>query len=86
MNVVHANTPSNAIVLTELEGRGAKITKNTKRRENTQMKQLDAINMRIVSKPIMKWLKEEDLICQGEDCELHVIEHKNSTTNGADQS
>lgn len=45
------------------------------------MKQLDAINMKIASKPIMEWLKEKGLIYQGEDGELHVIEHKNSTTD-----
>lgn len=50
------------------------------------MKQLDAINMRIASKPIIEALKEQGLIYQGEDGELHVTEHEKSTTNGADQS
>ena len=43
------------------------------------MKKLDAINMRIASKPII--LKEKGLIYQGEDGEIHLIEHKNSTTD-----
>ena len=40
------------------------------------MKQLDAINMRIASKPIIDALKEKGLVYQGEDGELHVTEHK----------
>lgn len=85
MNVVRANTQSAVTVLTEQELCAVKTIKKLIK-GTIKMKQLDAINMRIASKPIMEWLKEEDLIYQGEDCELHVIEHKNSTTNGADQS
>ena len=86
MNVAHVNIPNDATVLTELGRCVARITKTIKRKEIIEMKQLDAINMRIASKPIIEDLKEKGLIYQGEDGELHVIEHKNSTTNGADQS
>lgn len=86
MNVAHANTPSNATVLTEQGECVVGTIKNINRKGNIEMKQLDAINMRIASMPIIEALKEEGLIYQGNDGELHVIEHKNSTTNGADQS
>ncbi len=43
---------------------------------------LDAINMRIASMPIIEALKEKGLLYTDEDGELHVIEHRKSTTNG----
>lgn len=81
MNAAPANIPSAATVLTELEGCVAGIIKNINRKGIIVMKQLDAINMRIASMPIIEALKEEGLIYQGEDGELHVIEQKNSTTD-----
>lgn len=86
MNAVNVNTQKDATVLTEQEGCVARIIRNTNRKGTIAMKQLDAINMRIASKPIIEALKEKGLIYQGEDGELHVIEHRKSTTNGADQS
>lgn len=86
MNVAPANTQKDATVLTEQERCVVKTTRTINRKGTIVMKQLDAINMRIASKPIIEALKEKGLIYHGEDGELHVIEHKNSTTNGADQS
>ena len=86
MNVAPVNTPSVAIVLTGLGRCAARIIKTIERKGTIAMKKLDAINMRIASKPIIEALKEKGHIYHGEDGELHVIEHKNSTTNGADQS
>ena len=86
MNVAPASTLKDATVLTEQEGCVARIIRNTNRKGIVKMKQLDAINMRIASMPIIEALKESGLIYQGEDGELHVIEHRKSTTNGADQS
>ena len=86
MNVALANTPRDAIVLTEQEECVAKTIKTTNRKETRGMKQLDAINMRIASKPIVEALEEKGLIYRGEDGEFHLIEQKESTTNGADQS
>lgn len=86
MNAAHVNIPNNATVLTEQEECVVKTTRTINRKGTIEMKQLDAINMRIASKPIIEALKEKGLIYHGEDGELHVIEHKNSTTNGADQS
>jgi hypothetical protein len=86
MNVAPVNTPSNVTVLTELGRCVARITKTIKRKGIIRMEKLDAINMRIASMPIIDALKEKGLIYEGEDGEFHVSEHKNSTTNGADQS
>jgi valyl-tRNA synthetase len=86
MNVAPARTLKDATVLTEQEGCVVKTTRTINRKGTIEMKQLDAINMRIASKPIIEALKEKGLIYQGEDGELHVIEHRKSTTNGADQS
>lgn len=85
MNVAPANTPRYATAVTELEECVVGTIKNI-RREIIEMKQLDAINMRIASVQTIDVLKEKGLIYQGGDGELHVIEQKNSTTNGADQS
>ena len=86
MNVAHVNIPNDATVLTELGRCVARIIKTIERKGTIAMKKLDAINMRIASKPIIEDLKEKGLIYLGEDGEIHLIEHKNSTTNGADQS
>lgn len=86
MNAAPANTPRYATELIELEGCVVGIIKNINRKGNIEMKQLDAINMRIASKPILEALKEKGLIYQGEDGELHVTEQRKSTTNLADQS
>lgn len=86
MNAELANIQRDAIVLTEQEGCVVKTTRNIKRKGNIKMKQLDAINMRIASKPIIEALKEKGLIYQGEDGQLHVIEQRKSTTTPADQS
>ena len=86
MNAELANIPNTAIVLTEQEECAVKTTRNIKRKGTIKMKQLDAINMRIASKPIIEALKEKCLIYQGEDGQLHVIEQRKSTTTPADQS
>lgn len=81
MNAELANIQRDAIVLTEQEGCVVKTTRNIKRKGNIKMKQLNAINMRIASKPIIEALKAKGLIYQGGDGELHVIEQRKSTTN-----
>lgn len=86
MNAELANIQRDAIVLTGPEGCVVKTTRNIKRKGTIKMKQLDAINMRIASKPIIEALKEKGLIYQGEDGQLHVIEQRKSTTTPADQS
>lgn len=86
MNVAPARTLKDATVLTEQEECVVKTTRTINRKGTIEMKQLDAINMRIASKPIIEALKEKGLIYHGEDGQLHVIEHRKSTTNGADQS
>lgn len=83
MNVAPASTQKDATVLTEQEGCVARIIRNTNRKGPIKMKKLDAINIRIASKPIMELLKEEGLIYQGEDGELHVREQKNIPTQTA---
>lgn len=82
MNVVRANTQKDATVLTEQERCVAKTIKKLSKGP-IKMKKLDAINIRIASKPIMELLKEEGLIYQGEDGELHVREQKNIPTQTA---
>lgn len=81
MNVALVNFLKFVIVPTGQEGCGAGIIKNINRKGIIVMEQLNAINMRIASKPIIEALKEKGLIYQGKDGELHVIEHKNSTTD-----
>lgn len=79
MNVAPANIQKYAI---EPTGQGqcvVKTIKNINRKGIVKMKQLDAINMRIASKQTIDALKEQGLIYQGEDGELHVSERKNST-------
>lgn len=82
MNVAPASTQKDATVLTEQERCVAKTIKKLSKGP-IKMKKLDAINIRIASKPIMELLKEEGLIYQGEDGELHVREQKNIPTQTA---
>lgn len=76
MNVAPANFQNAATVPTE---QGQWLAKITNERNLRNVKQLDAINMRIASKQTIDALKEQGLIYQGEDGELHVSERKNST-------
>lgn len=76
MNAVNVNIQKDAIILTEQGRCVARIIRNTNRKGIVKMKQLDAINMRIASKPIIEALKEKGLIYTGEEGELHLIEHK----------
>ena len=83
MNAAHVNIPNNATVLTEQEECVVKTTRTINRKGTIEMKQLDAINMRIASKPIIECLIEKGLIYKDENETLHVFEQKNIPTQTA---